>query len=239
MRLVYYFTFVFFALGCILLNAYSLALRIFRRRPGNQTRLRKAAAWLLRLFITVTNRLGVMTCRFEGMEYLPKQQAIIIANHTGLLDAPLLLSQYPHCTIIYKGSLSRNPLFREMLDGMGFIPNQPAHSMINQALDHLAAGDSLLIFPEGTRGTPGQPVKIHPGFINLARRAHVPICPVVIKNPTNLLGKSRSLLSMPPYFPQPVHFQIHPTTTFAVSPSTRRSLSRDIEDWYNRQLNPN
>lgn len=56
--------------------------------------------------------------------------------------------------------------------------------------DVLDAGDSLIIFPEGTRGPSDQVATFHAGLYRLARHApHLPVVPVTLKDLGRVLPK--------------------------------------------------
>lgn len=69
----------------------------------------------------------------------------------------------------------------------GSSPRQGQLAGMTQILEE---GDSLIIFPEGTRGPADQVAKFHAGLYRLARHApHVPVVPVTLKNLGRVLPK--------------------------------------------------
>lgn len=55
-------------------------------------------------------------------------------------------------------------------------------SMIRQSKQRLLENHSLIIFPEGTRGMPGQETKLHPGVAALYEGLKIPVVPVALNS---------------------------------------------------------
>jgi 1-acyl-sn-glycerol-3-phosphate acyltransferase len=61
--------------------------------------------------------------------------------------------------------------------------------MMEQCDEALAAGNPIMMFPEGTRSTTGNMRPFKPGAFELAIRNHVPIQPVVIRGTSDALPR--------------------------------------------------
>jgi 1-acyl-sn-glycerol-3-phosphate acyltransferase len=63
----------------------------------------------------------------------------------------------------------------------GYISNALEPTALLEACStSLASGDSLIVFPEGTRSVPGAPLVLRRGFAHLATETGAPILPVTI-----------------------------------------------------------
>jgi 1-acyl-sn-glycerol-3-phosphate acyltransferase len=74
--------------------------------------------------------------------------------------------------------------------GAGYIPNAPTEDMIHAAEAALQGGETLLMFPEGTRTVPGRPLAMQRGAANVALRAARVLTPVHISCVPSTLSKN-------------------------------------------------
>jgi long-chain acyl-CoA synthetase len=131
-------------------------------------------------------------------ERLCPDNAIIIANHQSLLDAPLLVSQLPwrlrnHVFLIGKKEVAflRYPFAGApvlFVDRTGNVV--PA---LKAAADMLRSGQSLIIFPEGTRTRDGAVGKFKSGAAYLAFHLRKKIIPVQIRGTFEIMPRSTFL----------------------------------------------
>ncbi len=85
----------------------------------------------------------------------------------------------------------RNPFLRGGARLAGFIPNKPAHKMLQRSIAALRQGDRLLLFPEGTR------TRKHEDAVNafqgglgiIATQSGAPVWPVFIETSSDYLCK--------------------------------------------------
>jgi len=117
---------------------------------------------------------------------LPDHPVVVVANHPTLIDISALVSLLGPVCYVAKRSLFRNPLVGPLLNWCGQVPGGGATlhesvQAIDAAVDRLGRGHSLLLFPEGTRSPPGGLHHFHAGAFEIARRAGVPILPVVVR----------------------------------------------------------
>ncbi len=124
--------------------------------------------------------------------------AVVVCNHISYLDSILLIALLPRHTTIAKARLFRIPLFGRMLTWSGYIPATAEHGQAGRLLAcledlprQLAAGNNLLIFPEGTRGRAGRIGALQPGAFKLARRCRAPICVLKVAGTDRLFAPGR------------------------------------------------
>ncbi|HLE58840.1 MAG TPA: lysophospholipid acyltransferase family protein [Candidatus Limnocylindria bacterium] len=127
--------------------------------------------------------------RIEGAEHLPRSgPAIIIANHCSLMDPPMLGWATGHQVgrvvhFMAKVEMRRWPVIGWLARNAGvfFVRRGEGDRAAQRvALEHLAEGRLIGIFPEGTRNPDGALIEGKPGVALLAMRAGVPIIPVGI-----------------------------------------------------------
>jgi 1-acyl-sn-glycerol-3-phosphate acyltransferase len=166
---------------------------------------RSLGQWLLsvafRLFLTFLRVCGVFECEYIGFEALHEVQGglIIAPNHPALWDAVFILSKIHGLRCILKASLMHNPFLRGAAKLAGFIPNKPAHKMLQHSIEALRQGDRLLFFPEGTRTRKLENCinTLQGGLGIIATQSSAPVWPVFIETNSNYLSKGWPLWHLP------------------------------------------
>lgn len=125
---------------------------------------------------------------------------VITPNHASLMDIPLLLATFPLVRIMYKKDLEQIPFFGWVLKNSPFIPvsredNKRAYETLQETIDTLQKGTSIVIFPEGTRSDDGKLGSFKRGAFYMALKANKPILPVVIIGSNRILPNKSTKLS--------------------------------------------
>lgn len=113
---------------------------------------------------------------------------MIIMNHVSFLETVLptvsMWFRGHHVRPIYKSEFEKNGFLHWLLPRVGGIPIDRGTAdmkSVKRAVKCLKRGESVLVFPEGTRiKTEDQPVEIHAGFALMARMAKVDVQPMAI-----------------------------------------------------------
>ncbi len=123
----------------------------------------------------------------KGAEDVPEGKSIIfVSNHQSLLDIPLLIGFLPRQpAFIAKKELKKVPIlstWMQITNCLFLDRKSPRHAVqiFNEAVKKYHNGQSLLIFPEGTRGTEDQMRKFKKGSMKLAFKAEAIVVPVTI-----------------------------------------------------------
>ncbi len=125
----------------------------------------------------------VWDLRVTAAHHVPRTgPALLVANHTGLLDGPLLGAVSPRpVRILAKASLFEG-VFGRVLQLAGHIRldyGGPDRSALHEALTALRAGGAVAIFPEAHRGR-GDVARIRHGAAYVVARSNVPVVPVAL-----------------------------------------------------------
>ena len=150
---------------------------------------RDVSRGLARLFF----RLAGLDFRVEGLERLPRQPAVVVANHASYVDGPLLYAALPsRFGFVIKKEIVGVPMAGWLLRRLGheFVDRHNKAESAKDARRILRAavgGESVAFFPEGTfTGTPGL-ARFHSGAFVTATRAGMPVVPVVIHGARRVL----------------------------------------------------
>ncbi|MEI6638196.1 MAG: 1-acyl-sn-glycerol-3-phosphate acyltransferase [Chlorobium sp.] len=155
----------------------------------------KIAAWWGRL----SARLFRITIEVIGQEnYSPDLHYLVISNHSGMADIPLLLGIMKlNLRFMAKEELGRIPLFGRALRQAGYVmikrgQNRDALNSLIDATTVLKQGHSLHIFPEGTRSATGELLPFKRGAFRVAMKGGAPVLPVTIIG-SHLITPKKSL----------------------------------------------
>jgi len=168
----------------------SLSLVLSLRDPDGTRQHWCARTWCRLIAGTASARVRVI-----GMENVPQQAAVFVANHSSYLDIPAIWGYVPvQFRIMAKRSLFYVPFMGWFLSRAGHIPvdrenSRAALANINRAADKLRAGCSLVVFPEGHRSVDGVLQDFKNGGFKLAQKADVPVVPVTIIGSHRVLKK--------------------------------------------------
>jgi lyso-ornithine lipid O-acyltransferase len=115
----------------------------------------------------------------------PERPVVIVTNHVSYLDAIAVAAVLP-CAPIAKSEVAAWPMIGTAAAQLGvlFVERDAPWSrvrVLRQAAAVLAAGVSVLNFPEGTTTDGNQLLPFQRGIFGLARLAGVPIVPVAIR----------------------------------------------------------
>ncbi len=201
-------SFAFFGIGGLILGAIVFPIaKLFIRDAGERKVFaRRVVGKSMALFIWYMQTMGVLSYEFLGLEHVePGKQYLIIANHPSLIDVVFILSRFPDADCIIREGLLNSFFIRNLLLSADYLPNTHGPAFIEQAVGRLAAGSSLILFPEGTRSLPGQPLRFFPGAAAIAVRAGASILPVVITCRPTTLTKAEKWYEIPAVKP---HFSL-------------------------------
>ncbi len=132
-------------------------------------------------------RIGLsILCRVhtEGLERVPPRgPLIVISNHTGSLEVPLLFAWlHPRpMTGWAKIESWKNPFLAWLFDRWGAIPVRRGESDLNAmriALERLKQGYIFGLAPEGTRNKTGRLLRARAGAVALALWSGAPVLPI-------------------------------------------------------------
>jgi 1-acyl-sn-glycerol-3-phosphate acyltransferase len=123
----------------------------------------------------------------EGREHIDtKRTYVIVANHQSLIDILVIFRLFVPFTWVSKVENFAVPIIGWNMRLNNYISlkrgdKDSGRAMLQECVTELEGGTSVMMFPEGTRTRTGRLQPFKPGAFELARRADVPLLPVVIE----------------------------------------------------------
>jgi 1-acyl-sn-glycerol-3-phosphate acyltransferase len=136
-----------------------------------------------------------MKIRIEGRENIQTGETyVMICNHQSLLDIVVLFRIFAHFKWVAKKELFKIPIVGWTMSLNRYIPvdraNKKSHAkMLKECEDNLSIGNSIMIFPEGTRSEDGEMHLFKEGAFKMALVAQKPILPIVLDGTSDSLPK--------------------------------------------------
>ncbi len=129
----------------------------------------------------------------------PDETYVMVANHQSLLDILVLFRLFRHFKWVSKVENFRIPFIGWNMRLNDYIQlkrgdRSSVAVMLRTCRENLAAGNSILMFPEGTRSPTGKLRGFKPGAFNLAKDAKRPLLPIVVHGTASALPKRGVIL---------------------------------------------
>ena len=196
--IIFYFFLVFITIVFMVIGILILPLN-FPLRFKIMSRWSVFNLWILKIICGLNHEV-------EGLENIPQSPAIIMCKHQSAWETLVLQLIFPPQVWIVKRELLWIPIYGWALASMQPIAIDRTAGMrsikqiVKQGKERLDAGLWVLIFPEGTRTTPGEKQKYQPGGGLLAEKSGFSIVPVTHNAgyfwPRNTLDKKPGTIRM-------------------------------------------
>lgn len=135
-----------------------------------------------------------------GRENLPKEGPVLyIATHKSVFDIVILTSIIEEPTIfIGKKEVNSMPIVHKWFDALGCIyldrdDMRQALQSILKGVSELKRGQSIVLFPEGTRSMSNEIKPFKEGGFKLAAKTGVPIIPIAMSNTYRILEEKKRI----------------------------------------------
>ena len=173
----------------VLLGTLSLA-SVFVDRSGCLAHL-CARGWSWLILATTGVRVKV-----TGRHLLESRRSyVFVSNHQSIYDFPILITSIPfQLRIIAKASLATFPVIGWHLRYAGHLlidRTRAGMATLNSVAALMKRGQSLIVFPEGTRSKNEKVLTVRRGLFLLAIRSGLPIVPVAVIGSHRVMAKGR------------------------------------------------
>ncbi len=174
---------VLYSIGAILVRPFDRSHRVYHAMMRSWSRV---LLKLLRVRVEVT-----------GLDRVDRSKAYIyLANHSSYLDIIAIGAVLPGGGLfVYKEELTKVPVWGWSLRASPFImirradPRDAMRSIERAAGEIREMGESVVIFPEGTRSADGRVQPFRRGGFLLAAKTGVPLVPLAIRGAAPLLPR--------------------------------------------------
>lgn len=176
-------------------------------------------------FLTTLAKLGGKTLfplTSTGRDKIPSEGPVVFAaNHQSYLDIPLMAALVPrHVSFVARQSLANSRIMAYIMRQCGAVlvrRGEADRTAVRLMVAHLREGDSLCVFPEGTRTKDGRLGEFRRGALMAARMGRAPIVPVGIRG---------SFEAWPPGQRLPHPHRVHFAFGDAVDPADEEALEK-------------
>lgn len=235
--------FTLFGLGGVLVPI--VAIPVLFLLPGGRLARQRRARYMVHkmfvLFIHYMRAVGILRWDFSGLERLKRPGLLILANHPTLLDVVFMVGLMPDVNCIVKGELLRNPAMRGFVSLTGYIINRGGEELLQNAGDSLAAGSSLLVFPEGTRTPANGVMQLRRGAAHVALKTRINPTLVVIQCNPSTLSRQHKWYHIPDrrfVITIEVNHDLPVQPFLGSNPALgARQLTKEIRNYYQGELN--
>lgn len=154
----------------------------------------KYADKLLNIFWRKVFQWGNAKLVVENIEVFDERPAVVMSNHTSLLDVPTLLGSVPvSVRMVFKESLAKIPVFGWALVAAGMVPidrgnRQKAIQQLENAKRVFAKGVNVWVSPEGTRSRGRGLLPFKKGGFHLAKQLNARIIPAFIHGTEQMIS---------------------------------------------------
>ncbi|HVG04589.1 MAG TPA: lysophospholipid acyltransferase family protein [Burkholderiaceae bacterium] len=173
-------------MSVLVIPAYSLLVRDRMRRTRD---IRRIMYVITRTYVGVMGALRLIDLEVTGLSREPPPGTLIVANHPSLIDALILLGHVKDAGVVAKRSLQVNPFTWGGIRGANYVVNADPQSLVEECRARIAAGETLVLFPECTRTADDGVIRLRRGAAHIAVRSRCTVIPVTIEFSEPLLTK--------------------------------------------------
>jgi 1-acyl-sn-glycerol-3-phosphate acyltransferase len=177
--------------------------------------------------------------KVSGKEKVPTDRAVIYTpNHAGAFDIPAITLNAPAPPMFMaKKELAKLPLVKNWMEVLDCVfvdrsNKSSAHSSLQDAIEKVKTGRSLVVFPEGTRSKTGELGEFRGGAMKIAMETGATIVPVLIEGSRERLEETGNVTAGTVYvtFLDPIETKGLTKEEFFEMPSKLRQIIQDERD---------
>jgi 1-acyl-sn-glycerol-3-phosphate acyltransferase len=181
---------------------------VFRTRKEAIRGLYDTKAWTdssFEILKFIENAGGIF--HITGMDNITKSSGsvLFISNHMSTLETmilPSIIGTQKELTFVVKESLVKHPLFGDVMRSRNPIvvgrtdPRKDLEAVMNEGVEKLNKGISIVIFPQSTRSVEFLPGDFNSLGVKLAKKAGAKVVPIALK--TDFWGNGKVIKELGP-----------------------------------------
>lgn len=222
------FCFVLFGLGGLSLTFVVFPLLTFslKNDKKREMKVQKIIQRSFYLFCETMRMTRAIDYKFTGLDKLKEDRnCLIVANHPSLIDYVLIASRLEQCDCLVKDAIWHNPFMKGVVKSAGYISNKDPECLVESCSERLNDGNVLLVFPEGTRTTPGKKSTLQRGAAQIAIKTKTDLRVVKITVTPPFLTKQKKWYQVPE---RRAFFHVEVKDKIAIEPFLEQSLSPSL-----------
>ena len=139
---------------------------------------------VLRSILKWLEFIGLIKVDFQNSSHSIKGKQLIVGNHISMFDIITTLANVDQCGSFVKLKYAQMPLLKQMIHACRFIPVDPdcyesRKNAMALAKESLLRGETLAVWPEGSRTKNGTRGIFHNGVFRLALEVGADVIPAV------------------------------------------------------------
>lgn len=181
-KLLYY---AYFGVFMLVVTAAGAVNTYFLRKKSQEAAdeyVYRAARNMCRHFMRISDT----SAEVKGLENIPEGPCVFVSNHQAIFDVFLMFSYIEKpFGFIAKKEIAGYPFIGFWIKSIHSVfmdrsSIKEGMKSINEGVERIRQGYSLVIFPEGTRSLKSEMAPFHKGSLKLAVKAGVPIVPITL-----------------------------------------------------------
>lgn len=188
---VTFITYSWFVIGSLVVGIVGFVLFRTMNLPGIKRRKRHYHR-LIQICVKITVYLPYyVKKKYINRELMDfSKPAIIIANHSSILDILTTVMQHPKLILLTNKWVYHSPVFGRVVQLADYYPvMEGAEPATDKLRDIMNDGYSIVIFPEGTRSADGKIGRFHKGAFYLAEKLQADIVPLLLHGHHDVIPK--------------------------------------------------
>ncbi|MDO4758112.1 MAG: 1-acyl-sn-glycerol-3-phosphate acyltransferase [Rikenellaceae bacterium] len=241
--LVSIYAFLYFLVGCILLQLLILVLSLLPIKQARRKALFHAAVYrFTRLFLATMPIVKTIRRNLVAEDY--RRPSVIIANHQSFIDILLMLSTSPRLVMVTNSWVWHSPFFGRIVRYADCYHAADGYErLVEELRPRVEEGYSVVIFPEGTRSVDGRIGRFHKGAFYLADKLGIELLPMVIYGAGMVSSKRTGFHIRRGWLATDTMARIAPSSDYRTQSKAVRSMMKAryeaLVASYNTPKNPN